>query len=93
MLAPTMLFAQNKKKRAANMLCSTPQTVDKPHFTPEQPNAFPLRGRWREAPDEVEHVTNSPEVSLKCGIFPHTSSVGLEADSFPSRGSLGCSFF
>ena len=69
------------------------QTVDKPHFTPEQPKAFPLRGRWREAPDEVEHVTNSPEVSLKCGIFPHTSSVGLEADSFPSRGSLGCSFF
>ena len=69
------------------------QTVDKPHFTPEQPKAFPLRGRWREAPDEVEHVTNLPEVFLKSGISPHTSSVGLEADSFPSRGSLGCSFF
>ena len=66
------------------------QAVDKPHFTPEQPKAFPLRGRWREAPDEVEHVANSPEVPLKCSIFPRTSSVGRKADSFPSRGSLGC---
>ncbi|MBP3484691.1 MAG: hypothetical protein J6K00_06340, partial [Oscillospiraceae bacterium] len=70
-----------KKQKTAAEPRPFVQTVDKPHFTSEQPNAFPLRGRWREAPDEVEHVTNSPEVSLKCGIFPHTSSVGLEADS------------
>ena len=60
------------------------QAVDKPHFTLEQENALPLRERWREAPDEVENAASLPEVSLKCGISPHTSSVGLKADSFPS---------
>ena len=45
--------------------------------------------RWREAPDEVEKVTNSPETPSKRSIFLHTSSVALEGDSFPSRGSLG----
>ena len=39
--------------------------------------------------DEVEKFTNSPETPSKRSIFLHTSSVALEGDSFPSRGSLG----
>ncbi|MGN0979085.1 MAG: hypothetical protein ACI4PT_02035 [Candidatus Avoscillospira sp.] len=51
--------------------------------------AFPLRGRWREAPDEVAQdyeFAGSPFNSQL--LSAHLISLA-SLDSFPSRGSLG----
>ena len=58
-------------------------------FGLQQAKAFPLRGRWREVPDEVEKGCEFAGSSYKTKHFAaHLISLAL-LDSFPSRGSLG----
>ena len=65
--------------------------VDVRHWRGSASQAFPLRGRCHgeAVTDEVEKGCEFAGSPAKRAMFPHTSSVSLEADSFPSRGSLG----